>query len=166
MVRTYDMWMDGWMDGNTPLVGLNICRFGACSYRGGRLLILLLSFFIYPLCGPLADMSWRVVSLCLRTFTTHSLPLFFSIFFQQVHYGRLHEKLRLIRTMGTDETTLGVPALPNFLLSIWGIFSSLIACLATRRRITYLTWRFGGSAQMGVGPEDKTTVLLEDDDEC
>ncbi|KAK3300480.1 uncharacterized protein B0H64DRAFT_381005 [Chaetomium fimeti] len=108
------------MDGNTPLVGLNIYRFGACSYRGGRLLIL-----FFPSSYTHSVGRWRkclgVVFLCFHIY--HSLTLsFLSSLFQQAHHGRLHEKLRLIRTMGTDETTLGVPT-PS-LLFIWGIFFS------------------------------------------
>jgi hypothetical protein len=63
------------MDGNTPLVGLNIYRFGACSYRGGRLLIL-----FSPSSYTHSVGRWR---RCLEelfsfvfTFTTHLLSLF------------------------------------------------------------------------------------------
>lgn len=103
--------MDGW---KYPACWIEHLSFWSLFISRWASAYSLVSFFIYPLRGQLAEMSWRVVFLCLHTVTTHSLPLFFSLLFQQVHHGRLHEKLRLIRTTGTDETTLGVPALPQF----------------------------------------------------
>jgi hypothetical protein len=64
--------MDGWMDGNTPLVGLNIYRFGACSYRGGRLLIF--SCFLLHIPTPWA-VGGHVLERCfpLSSHSYHSL---------------------------------------------------------------------------------------------
>lgn len=49
------------MDGNTPLFGLNIWHSGACSYRGGRLLIVFLSFFFFPFFTSFGIPTWWVI---------------------------------------------------------------------------------------------------------
>jgi hypothetical protein len=77
--------------------------------HGGRLLIsLFLSlYFIYPLCGQLAECFGFLERDTFPLFEHfHLLPSFALLFFllQQPHHGWLHEKLRLNTTMGTDET--------------------------------------------------------------
>jgi hypothetical protein len=64
------------MDGNTPLVGLNIYRFGACSYRGGRLLIF--SCFLHI---PTHVGRWRTCLGELFSFVFTQLPLTHTLFF-------------------------------------------------------------------------------------
>ena len=76
--------------------------------HGGRLLIFLPLYFIYPLCGQqLAECFGFLERDTFPLFEHfHSLLSFYLLFFlfQQLHHGWRHEKLRLNTTMETDET--------------------------------------------------------------
>lgn len=71
------------MVGNTPLVGLNIYRFGACSYRGGRLLILLFPSSYTHFVG-----SWRRCLGELFSFVFTQLPLTHSLSFFLFYFNK------------------------------------------------------------------------------
>jgi hypothetical protein len=86
--------LDGW-DGYTPLVGLNIYHFGACSYHGGRLLGFFLPSFYFSFHithsqrGPVGGdvCFWGVGFLCFVFFshiTTHSSFPFSPFYFNKL----------------------------------------------------------------------------------
>ncbi|KAH6650638.1 hypothetical protein F5144DRAFT_556864 [Chaetomium tenue] len=89
-------------------------------------------------------MSWRVVFLCPDTFTTHYLS--FSLFLllsQQVHHGRLHEKLRLIRNDGNGRNDPWSSSSPHFPSFYTGhiLFSHRMSHYEAAYNLTWRFWR-------------------------
>ena len=102
-----------------PAGGLNIYRFGACSYHSrwwaSAYFLFLLFYFIYPLRGQLAERE-RGFFLCSNI--PLAIFLFSSFLFQQPHHGRLHEKLRLIRRWERTKRTTWISLTHTTLLII------------------------------------------------